>query len=128
MRSFINDKAVGVQYWTGSVSTFVETNPSFRMFEVDEETMIPLKVRTYIFNMSDPNELKWRWDHELTEFYGMKDLSPRSFDDLNDRIRDHEEVALKYHRTYRNGGPMSAIDKCDADCRKKMYCQQRNTV
>jgi sphingomyelin phosphodiesterase len=54
-RSFKNNKPIGVQYWTGSVSTFTETNPSFRVYEVDEETMVPVKVHTYIFNLTDPN-------------------------------------------------------------------------
>jgi hypothetical protein len=45
------------------------------VFEVDEETLIPLKVHTYIFNISEPNP-QWKWHHEMTEYYGMKDLSP----------------------------------------------------
>ena len=67
---------MGVQYWTGSVSTFVNTNPSFRTLEVDEETMLPIKVHTYYFNISDEVNREWKYGHELTTHYDMKDLSP----------------------------------------------------
>lgn len=74
-RSFSTGKPVGVQHWTGSVSTFVQINPSFRMFEVDAETMVPVKIHTYILDIKEENP-KWKWDHELTEYYNMTDLSP----------------------------------------------------
>lgn len=35
---------------------------------------------------------------------------------------------MKFYRTTRNGGPAANMDHCDADCRRKIYCQQRNTV
>lgn len=97
-RSFESGKAVGVQYWTGSVSTWVSINPSFRMFEVDVQTMLPVKVHTYVFNVSDPNP-KWQWHHELTEYYNMPDLSPQSFDDLSTRFIDDEALAMQFLNT-----------------------------
>jgi sphingomyelin phosphodiesterase len=101
VRSIKNKKAVGVQHWTGSVSTFTEINPSFRVFEVDEETMLPVKIHTYILNVSDPNP-QWKWDHEMKEYYGMKDLSPRSFDELNDKLLKDEDVAIKFSNAMSN--------------------------
>ncbi len=94
-RSFESSKAVGVQYWTGSVSTWVAINPSFRVFEVDVETMLPVKAHTYVFNISDENP-QWQWDHELTELYGMADLSPASFDELSTSFLDNEALAIQY--------------------------------
>jgi len=70
MRSFETDKPVGVNYWTGSVTTFSSANPSFRVFEVDAETLLPVRVHTYVFNVNEPNP-KWSLDHELTSFYDM---------------------------------------------------------
>jgi len=34
-RAVNSDLAVGINFWTSSVSTFKDTNPSFRVFEVD---------------------------------------------------------------------------------------------
>ena len=50
-------------------------NPSFRVFEVDAETMVPIKAHTYVFNVSEENP-KWHWDHEFSELYDLSDLSP----------------------------------------------------
>ena len=85
MRSFGDSKPIGVHLWAGSVSTYGAVNPSFRMFEVDAETMLITKAHTYVFNISDENP-QWRYDHELSERYNMTDLSPQSFDLLSDRI------------------------------------------
>ena len=98
MRSFNSSKAVGVQYWTGSVSSFGAVNPNFRVFEVDEETMLPVKIHTYVFDLKEENP-KWKWNHELTEYYNLPDLSPQSFDDLATRMLNDEQLAIKYHNT-----------------------------
>ena len=45
-------QAVGVQYWASSVTTFTNTNPSFRVFEFDSETMLPVKISTYYLDVS----------------------------------------------------------------------------
>jgi hypothetical protein len=79
VRSFDSSKPVNVQYWTGSVSTWTAINPSFRVFYVDEETMLPVKVESYYFNVSE-SEPEWKYGHELTELYSMPDLRPSFFD------------------------------------------------
>ena len=84
--------------------------------------MVPVKVHTYVFNLSEPNPV-WRWDHEMTELYGMKDLSPKSFDELNDKLLSNEEIAVKFYNAIRGGAPMSNRDSCDSTCRKGLYCE-----
>jgi len=44
-------KPIGVQFWSGSVSTFSEINPSFRVFEFDLETFLPVKATTYFLDL-----------------------------------------------------------------------------
>lgn len=96
-------KPTGVHFWTGSVSTWFEVNPSFKMFEVDVATMLPIKSHTYILDVEghrfNQSALAWRWDHEVTALYNMKDLSPTSFVRLAERVRDKESVALLYQST-----------------------------
>lgn len=50
-------------------------NPSFRVFDIDEETMLPVRVHTYVFNLKEDNP-EWKWHHEYTSYYNMTDLSP----------------------------------------------------
>jgi sphingomyelin phosphodiesterase len=106
-RGINTGKPTGVHFWSGSVSTWLEINPSFKMFEVDIETMLPVRSHTYILdieNGGDQKGLDWKWDHEVTALYNMSDLSPSSFMALADRIRDNEAIALLYQDTQANGG------------------------
>ena len=78
-------KPTGVHYWTGSLTTQPYLNPSFKMFEVDVETMLPVKSHTYILDIAhskNQSNLDWTWDHEMTQLYNMTDLSPTSFVNL----------------------------------------------
>ena len=70
-------------------------NPSFRLYEVDAETMLPVKIHTYVLDVTQEDP-KWNHDHELTEYYTMKDLSPSSFVELSQRLLQDEQLALKY--------------------------------
>jgi len=56
--------------------------------------MIPLKVHTYALFLNETNP-KWRHSHEMAAYYGMKDNSPLSYDELSNRILDSEEIAMK---------------------------------
>lgn len=125
-------KPTGVHFWSGSVSTWFEVNPSFKMFEVDVATMLPVRSHTYILDVEghklNQTNLAWRWDHEVTAFYNMSDLSPSSFIKLAENVRDDESAALLYQRTQANGGNQTYYEGCDAECRTNLYCSMVNTV
>lgn len=98
IKSFSTGKSVGINYWTGSMTTYSDTYPSFRHFVVDKETLLPLRVETYRMDVEAENP-EFVLDHEMTEFYEMSDLSPSSFDDLSSRIQQDEATAMKYINT-----------------------------
>jgi len=52
-RSIHNDKPIGVQYWTSSLTSLVDINPSFRVFYVDEQTMLPVKIETHYLDVEE---------------------------------------------------------------------------
>ena len=68
VKQFSNGAPVGVQYWTGSATSHYKINPSFRVFEVDAETMLPVKIHTYVIHLRDKIP-QWKYDHEMTEYY-----------------------------------------------------------
>ena len=92
-RSFTDDKPIGVSFWASSVTPYLDVNPSFRVFEVDQETMIPLKVHTYALFLNE-SEPQWRHSHEMAQYYGMKDNSPASYDDLSDKLLANETLSM----------------------------------
>jgi len=124
IRSFDTDEPVGVNVWTGSVTTFSSADPSFRVFEVDAETLVPVKIHTYVFPIYDA-EPKWQYSHELSELYQMPDLSPSSFNDLSNRLKVDEALAQKFTGTENQQDALAT--SCDETCRLGLYCQTRNS-
>mmetsp|Transcript_20969 Transcript_20969/g.20067 ORF Transcript_20969/g.20067 Transcript_20969/m.20067 type:complete len:113 (+) Transcript_20969:1382-1720(+) len=97
-RSFSTPNPIGVNFWTGSISTYSNKLPSFRMFEVDAETFLPVKIHTYLLNITEENPV-WHHDHEFTELYDIKDLSPSSMDELSERFLNDEALSITLHNT-----------------------------
>ena len=97
------------------------------MFEVDVETMLPVKIHTYALDLQDPSPA-WKYDHEMTSLYEMADLSPKSFADLAERFFRNESLAIKYINAKTQKGPQSLTSQCDLECRREQYCQTMNSV
>lgn len=109
------------------MSTFSSNNPSFRVFEVDAETMLPVKTHTYVFDVSQSNPV-WQHDHEYTEYYEMTDLSPSSFDDLSARMQNDESLSVKFLNAKLSLSTETQNTSCDQTCRTNLYCTTRNSV
>jgi hypothetical protein len=98
LKSWSENKSVGMNFWSGAMTTYSDSYPSFRRFILDEQTMLPIAIETYRMDVLAENP-EFVLDHELTTYYGLKDLSPASFDDLSDRMGKEEELALQYMKT-----------------------------
>ena len=72
-------------FTSGTLSTFEQVYPTFRLFELDRKTLVPVKIHTYRLDIfsEDP---KWELDHTLPEYYDLKDLSPKSIESMADKI------------------------------------------
>ena len=98
IKSWTNNKSVGLNFWSGAMTTYSDSYPSFRRFIIDAKTMLPIKIETYRMDV-EAAEPEFVLDHELTSYYNMKDLSPQSFDDLSERFLDDADLSLKYMKT-----------------------------
>jgi hypothetical protein len=49
-------KAVGVLTICGAITTWISNNPSFCVYEVDAETMLPVQKYVYAFDVRKANE------------------------------------------------------------------------
>lgn len=87
-RGFDDGHPLGMQWVSGSLGPTHGKNPSFRIFELDAETMLPVEIRKYVMNLTDSNykgEITWEKMFDTTEEYGLKDLAPSSiFDFVSD--------------------------------------------
>jgi len=84
--------------------------------------MLPIKIETHYIDVKEKPIPQWKLSHEMTEHYGLKDLSPRSFEQLANRMLFDSDTALKYQVTKGIWGPETYRAKCGEDCRREMYC------
>jgi len=62
-------------------TTYTGNNPSFAVYEIEEETMLIVDITTYYFNITKANAGQPEWEvyHNILQDYGMEDASPVSF-------------------------------------------------
>jgi hypothetical protein len=75
-------KAVGVLTICGSITSWTGKNPSFCVYEVDLETMLPIRRQAIAFDLDKANEqrvIEWVNYTDWTVDYALTDLSPASY-------------------------------------------------
>jgi hypothetical protein len=79
-------------------TTYQDKNPSFAVYEIDEETMLVVDVNTYYFNITKANlgNPEWEKFHNIREAYGIEDMSPKSLFAYAKRILEDEKEALRF--------------------------------
>lgn len=85
----------------GSVTTYLDKNPSFMTVEFDAKTMLPVNMHTYTFDLDlanqEGNSPEWFRQHDYLSEYGLKDLSPSSMLDLSKRFLEDEQLAKDFY-------------------------------
>lgn len=107
----------------GSITTWGGLNPSFCVYELDRETLLPVTRQTWSFDIATANEKglpEWSIYTDWLSDYKMADLSPASYFDFAKRLSQDEELNLAYRM--KQGRRMSAGSSCDAGCLQQTYC------
>ena len=97
-------------------TTYKGKNPSFAVYEIDEETMLIVNITTYYFNITKANEEnkpEWEPYHNILQTYGMADASPRSFEGFALRLLKDEETSINFNMWNAKGGPDGEMNSCD---------------
>ncbi len=87
--SWDTNTTVGMNFWSGAITTYTDSYFSFRCFVLDEQTMLPITIKTYRIDVL-AKEPEFVLDHSLTAYYSMVDLSPSSFDQLSAHLLTDE--------------------------------------
>ncbi|CDW88675.1 ser thr protein phosphatase family protein [Stylonychia lemnae] len=107
----------------GSISTW-GGNPSFCVYEVDEDTMLPVSRQTYAFDMAKANQdgfITWDLYTDWLITYELKDLSPNSFVEFANKVKQDGLLARQYNQRARRDYNLSGF--CDDNCRQNAYCE-----
>jgi len=87
-------KPVGIEHWSGSMTSHWENNPSFRVYELDESTLVPVSAHTYFFDIKEP-EKGFQHLYEMKEEFEVKNLSPSALYQVGERLQKDKEFAVE---------------------------------
>ena len=114
-----------VQWIAPSFTTYTFHNPSFRLFQADEDTKIVTDYTQYVLNLNKANldpSTPPTWDvaYSFKEFYGVKDLTPQSVYNLALNIGNNQTLALQYLANFYHGN--NPPTGCDTKCMHELQC------
>lgn len=98
-----DDTPVGVNYISGSLTTFSYLNPTYKIMTMDETGDL-LDYEMYYLDMDDSNryhQLTWRTLFpSVKQMYGLKDLSPQSWSEWYKRALTNQTLEDLYYANY----------------------------
>eukprot|EP00356_Strombidium_inclinatum_P002021 CAMPEP_0170479920 /NCGR_PEP_ID=MMETSP0208-20121228/958_1 /TAXON_ID=197538 /ORGANISM="Strombidium inclinatum, Strain S3" /LENGTH=501 /DNA_ID=CAMNT_0010752381 /DNA_START=547 /DNA_END=2052 /DNA_ORIENTATION=- len=123
----MSKKPIGMSFIVPSGTTFRGKPPGFNVLYLDPDTMIPLDLETWAFDLDHANqydEPRWEKLYDYKEDLDLEDLSPDSFSDWAYRLFSNETVCQQYRSIRHLGGPAagSITDACAYVEREKQFC------
>ncbi|CAN8018018.1 unnamed protein product [Ixodes persulcatus] len=113
-------RPTGVAYMGPSVTTFVETNPSYRVYTVDgagdKASWEVVDHETYWMDLAATNrddKPRWALQYAAKKHYGLKSLSPRHWHELAERFNKDDNLFQDYYRfMHKLFKPKECAKKC----------------
>ena len=103
----------------GGLTTYGGCNPSFKVMEMDAKTLLPLKITNYYADLGKANSEgtspEWVPLLDYTSKYDMKDLSPSSYIDLANQLKDDQDMMDEFWKYARKTPSKADIETNDED-------------
>ncbi|KAG5458449.1 MAG: hypothetical protein BJ554DRAFT_1319, partial [Olpidium bornovanus] len=91
---------IGVAYIGPSLTPYKGVNPSFRVYEIDEETGVVLDHKTYYLELPKANEPggspHWKELYTAKAGYGLESVTAKDWAALANRFRTDEDALTQY--------------------------------
>ncbi|XP_021346360.1 sphingomyelin phosphodiesterase-like [Mizuhopecten yessoensis] len=122
-------RPISVVYIPGSVTTFANLNPGFRIYELDGfyngSSWAALNFQNYFLNLTDVNvsdKPNWELEYDAKADLNLTSLFPQEWDNLIYRMKADDDLFQKFYRYYMKSAPAA---KCTGDCKTKLLCDLR---
>ena len=119
-KSVREGKNIGMNFITGSLTTFTNKDPSFSVMALDQDLLIPLTHQTYSLNLNKTNQNNtpvWTLLHDYASMYNLEDLSPDSFNHFSQQVKSDVNLSLLYKWNKVKQTAHRKPTTCDAKCR-----------
>ncbi|VDO55733.1 unnamed protein product [Onchocerca flexuosa] len=113
-----SSEPINILYASPSVTTFTYLNPAFRIYEVEPgKNYRVVNFHTYFLNLTRTNEMNatsptWELLYSAKEEYGLKDLSPKSWDHLINEITYQKTTYDKFIKNSLRRDDFICEEKC----------------
>lgn len=131
-RSYTDNTAVGTVFISPSLTTFTGLNPSFRIYEVDNDTNSIVNYYQYRLNLEKWNSnttgpIIWDLAYDVISEYNLTDLNANSIDQqLVENIKFNKKIAQSYAFNFNAGGvPLNNLTEEETE---EYYCKAKHAV
>uniref|UniRef100_A0A8D9E2E7 Sphingomyelin phosphodiesterase n=2 Tax=Cacopsylla melanoneura TaxID=428564 RepID=A0A8D9E2E7_9HEMI len=117
-----SSQAVGAAYNGGSITSYYNVNPNYRVYKVDKGTWELNDFDSYGFNISliqDDMSPEWNKLYSFKEQYGLKSMRPEELNNLVIRMMDDSALFDKYFYNFFKG---SNREQYDSKRKMKILC------
>ncbi|XP_053954606.1 sphingomyelin phosphodiesterase-like [Anastrepha ludens] len=128
-----NSHAIGIAWNGGSITTYSNKNPNYRLYQIETNSMQVVDHETWIFNLTEANvhgeaqTPNWFKEYDFsTEF--TTDLSPAGIDKLLDEMTEDPSILRKFWRYKMTTADPKLNKGCDSDCLLSTICRIATTV
>lgn len=122
-------RPISVVYIPGSVTTFSNLNPGFRIYELDGfyegSSWAALNYQNYFLNLTDvnvSNKPNWEFEYDAKTAFNLTNLYPDEWDKLIYRMKSNDTLFQKFYSYYQKS---ASTAKCTGDCKKNLLCDLR---
>lgn len=121
-KSFLNKtETVQMGFLAPSLTTKFKRNPSFRIYEIDMDTKLPVNYQNYELNLTkanmDPSQpLKWDVGYDFLSAYDFSDMSLSTYDKFREELANNQTTYNTFAQHYAAGDPSQCPEKMNLYC------------
>lgn len=116
---------VGVQFVAPSITSYSNTNPSYRTYTINNRGQL-LNYETYYANASaaqaNGGVPSWQKAYDAQQYYRSDthafDLSGHAYHTILEALRSDVDIFARYHRVHTTHSDHDNVKNCDSDCRE----------
>jgi len=119
-------RPTNIVYIGGSVTTYSQINPSYRMYTVDGNyngtSWVVLDHSTHILNITDANLTDkpiWLPEYTAKTAYNMTSLLPGDWEHVVQQFKNNDTMFMQFRKFYYKS---HVTGPCDASCKAGMIC------
>ncbi|GJQ65201.1 hypothetical protein Trydic_g7339 [Trypoxylus dichotomus] len=118
---------INVAWNGGSLTTFSDKNPNYKVYDIDGGTYEVLDYDVWVYNITDanlkPNEAPdWYKLYSFKEAYGLSGATPADVHQLVVNMADDRATMEQYFEYSVKKADSALVSGCDTDCLKSMLC------